>query len=80
MRKLWSGIGLIACMAFVFSCSSKQETADYRVVPLPKTISVQTGKPFVLDNQVRILYPEGNADMKRNAEFLKAYIQESTGK
>ena len=80
MRKLWSGIGLIACMAFVFSCSSKQETADYRVVPLPKTISVETGKPFVLDNQVRILYPEGNADMKRNAEFLKAYIQESTGK
>lgn len=80
MRKLWSGIGLIACMAFVFSCSSKQETADYRVVPLPGTISVQTGKPFVLDNQVRILYPEGNADMKRNAEFLKEYIHESTGK
>ncbi len=80
MRKLWSGLGILACMAFVFSCSPKQEVADYRVIPLPGTISVQTGDPFVLDHQVKILYPEGHDGMKRNAEFLKEYIQESTGK
>lgn len=80
MEKIWRKTWLVMCAALVFSCSPKQEVADYRVVPLPKMISAGSGKPFVLDNQVRILYPDGNADMKRNAEFLRTYIQESTGK
>ena len=80
MRKLFSCAGLFVLLALVVSCNSKQETADYRVVPLPNKITSGTGVPFVLTDEVKILYPEGNADMKRNADFLATYIQESTGK
>lgn len=80
MRKMFISMGILALMALVFSCNPKQEAADYRVVPLPKEITANTGKPFVLDNKVKILYPEGDADMKRNAEFLADYIKASTGK
>ncbi len=80
MRKLFSCAGLFVLLALVVSCSSKQETADYRVVPLPNKITSGTGAPFVLTDDVKILYPEGNEDMKRNADFLATYIQESTGK
>ena len=38
------------------------------------------GKAFTLDNRVKILYPEGDADMQRNAGFLAGYVLESTGK
>lgn len=80
MRKMFISMGILALMALVFSCNPKQEAADYRVVPLPKEITANTGKPFVLDNKVKILYLEGDADMKRNAEFLADYIKASTGK
>lgn len=71
--------GLFVLLALVVSCNSKQETADYRVVPLPNKITSGTGVPFVLTDEVKILYPEGNADVKRNADFLATYIQESDG-
>lgn len=80
MRKLFTSIGMCALIALAVSCSSKQEAADYRVVPLPQEITLNGGNPFVLDNQVKILYPEGDADMQRNAEFLASYIKEATGK
>lgn len=80
MRKLFSSIGVCLMMALLVSCGSVQQSADYRVIPLPHEITTSEGVPFVLDNSVRVLYPEGNADMKRNAEFLVQYVKESTGK
>jgi len=80
MRRVFRSIGLFVLLGLVVACSAEQETADYRVVPLPQEITATAGTPFVLGNDVKILYPEGNADMQRNAEFLAQYIQESTGK
>lgn len=75
-----NGMGICALVGLLFSCSVKQESADYRVVPLPQQITASAGSPFVLNDNVKILYPEGNADMQRNAEFLSGYIKEATGK
>lgn len=80
MKKMFSFIVTAVLAVFVVGCSLKQEKADYRVVPLPREITAVDGAPFVLDEQVKILYPEGDADMKRNAEFLAQYVLESTGK
>lgn len=40
---------------------------------------MQKGDAFVLSADTKIVYPGGNAEMKRNAEFLAEYIKESTG-
>lgn len=53
-------------------------TADYKVVPLPQSIEMTSGKPFVLNDEVRIYY-QGGTEMERNAEFLASYINEQTG-
>lgn len=73
-------MGMGCLLALAAACSSVQQSADYRVVPLPNEITPMEGKAFTLDNQVKILYPEGDADMQRNAGFLAGYVLESTGK
>lgn len=69
---------LIAMMAVVSFCVKAEGKADYQVVPMPKSIEMESGKPFVLDNRVTIYY-EGGEDMKHNAEFLADYIEKCTG-
>ena len=73
-------MGMGCLLALAAACSSVQQSADYRVVPLPNEITPMEGKAFTLDNRVKILYPEGDADMQRNAGFLAGYVMESTGK
>ena len=73
-------MGMGCLLVLAAACSSVQQSADYRVVPLPNEITPMEGKAFTLDNRVKILYPEGDADMQRNAGFLAGYVLESTGK
>ena len=47
--------------------------ANYEVVPLPQSIQMQKGEPFVLNDQVQILATEG---LQREAQFLQQYIKE----
>lgn len=63
------------------SCAScrTEEKADYQVVPLPQEVSLTQEKPFRLDRSTCITHPEGNALLKRNAEFLSEYIRQATG-
>lgn len=75
MKRIFITIGMALTAGLLLSCTSVQEPADYRVVPLPQEITLGQGEPFVLDRQVKILYPEGNTDMKRNAEFLAQYVK-----
>ena len=51
----------------------------YQVIPLPKQITGISASPFKLDASTCIVYPRGNAAMKRNAEFLSDYILQNTG-
>ena len=46
---------------------------NYEVVPLPQSIVMQKGEPFVLNSQVQILAAEG---LQREAQFLQQYIKE----
>ena len=51
------------------------EPANYEVVPLPQSIVEQKGAPFILEEGVEILT---SAELQREAEFLKQYIEEVT--
>ena len=52
------------------------ETASYDLVPLPQSIVMQKGEPFVLNGDVQILAGE---DLQQEAEFLQAYLKDITG-
>ena len=80
MKKWFISMRMGCLLVLAAACSSVQQSADYRVVPLPNEITPMEGKAFTLDNRVKILYPEGDADMQRNAGFLAGYVLESTGK
>lgn len=81
MRKLNQLLGMVAVTGMFLSCSSGAvQDANYQVIPLPQEIVTATGKPFMLDSGVKIIYPEGNEKMQKNAEFLAGYIKEITGK
>ena len=53
--------------------------ANYQIIPLPQEISNVEGKPFMLTSATKVVYPEGNEMMKRNAEFLSEYLHISMG-
>ena len=71
---LLAGAVALACT----SCRVEKE-ADYQVIPRPQEISLTQEKPFTLSKNVLITYPESNALLKRNAEFLSEYIRQATG-
>ena len=60
---------VLLIMGLVLSISAR---AQYDVVPLPQSIQMQKGEPFLLSNdQVQILAPE---TLKGEAVFLQAYL------
>lgn len=70
------------CYLFCVACSSGPAVgtaqADFQVVPLPKQIDTLGQGYFELTEQTRIVYPEGNAELQRNAELLACYIRQQT--
>ena len=76
-------VKLLMLALFLSGLSNQSVTAssvaDYKVVPMPREITTTAKKDFMLTAATPIVYPEGNADLKRNAEFLAQYIREVTG-
>lgn len=71
----------VMAVALCACSTAKKVSADYEnVIPLPQEITVVHEPPFIIKKNTRILYPEGDALLKKNAEFLAGYIKESTGK
>ena len=67
------------CMFFMLSINAiEAQVANYDVVPLPKSVNQSSAASFVLGESASIIYPEGNADMQRNAQFLSEYVNEMT--
>lgn len=60
----------------LFPLTTKAQVYD--IVPLPQSILPTKGE-FSLSESMPIAYPKGNAEMKRNAEFLTMYINQQTG-
>lgn len=79
MKKLLRTTVTAALVGLVTSCQSVQKEADYRIIPIPQEVVAGQGSPFVLNKNVRILYPEGNEEMKRNANFLAGYLKTAIG-
>jgi hexosaminidase len=59
--------------------SNSTTVADYEVIPLPGEIIASEGAAFTLSSATKIIFPEGNEKMQRNAAFLSEYLEISTG-
>ena len=75
-RFMGIGKGLLPFYLFTLLLLCVPVRAQYDVVPLPQSILMQQGEPFVLDADVQILACEG---LQREAEFLRQYLKEATG-
>ena len=70
---------IILSLLFMLVIMLHAQRADYHVVPMPQQIHL-TGKPmFKLSSSTRIVYPEADEEMERNARFLQDYVREITG-
>ena len=80
MKKNLKGlVGLFAAGLMLFSCSSEVKEANYQIIPIPQEIVMGQGGAFTLANGTKVLYPEGNEKMQKNAQFLADYVKELTG-
>lgn len=64
---------------FVSVVCQYAQVASYHVVPLPQTISLVKGKPFVLNAQTQIVCDTTHTAMQNNAHLLAEYIEDLTG-
>ena len=71
--------GLFAAGLMLFSCSSEVKEANYQIIPIPQEIVMGQDGVFTLDNGTKVIYPEGNEKMQKNAQFLADYVKELTG-
>ena len=80
MKKNLMGLaGLFAAGCMLFSCSSEVKEASYQIIPIPQEIVMGQDGAFTLANGTKVLYPEGNEKMQKNAQFLADYVKELTG-
>lgn len=63
----------------LFSCSNETTTANYQIIPHPQEITTASNGEFTVSKGVKIIYPEGNEMMQRNAQFLAEYLKKATG-
>lgn len=75
MKRLHFLLSLFVFPTLLFA----QAEADFNVVPQPQSVTLTDKPGFVLDAGTRIVYPEGDADMERNAAFLREYVEKNTG-
>ena len=59
--------------------NAQQNVASYDIIPLPQQTQLKGGPAFELRNTTVIAYPDENEMMRKNAEFLREYIQKATG-
>uniref|UniRef100_UPI00359F3B27 beta-N-acetylhexosaminidase n=1 Tax=Prevotella heparinolytica TaxID=28113 RepID=UPI00359F3B27 len=80
MKTLFKLAGVLAMAGVLASCSNAKKTvADYRIIPLPQEITQSTDGSFELNRSVKIIYPENNEAMRRNAGYLADYLKKATG-
>lgn len=72
-------MNFILLLLFVICMVTYAYTIDYKTVPLPLKIVLNEGKPFILDNNVKLFVKTKSIAQKRNAHFLSSYILENTG-
>ncbi len=63
----------------VWCWAAFSSTADYYVVPMPRTVNLTGKEAFVLDEKCRIVFAKDDEEMERNALFLQDYIRRGAG-
>ena len=76
--KLLGLIGMSVAGLIMFSCTEVKE-ANYQIIPMPLDIQLAEQGMFILTEGTPVIYPEGNAKMQNNANFLAEYVKEKTG-
>lgn len=79
MKNLLKPLVIITATCWALSCSGVKTIANYNVIPIPQEIKLTDNEKFTLSSNVRIVYPEGNEAMKRNALYLAEYLRKATG-
>lgn len=67
----------VVVLLMVCAYIAKAGNMDYQVVPLPQSVQLQEGEPFVFQGNVSIVAPE---ELRREADFLRTYLAEVIGK
>lgn len=55
------------------------QRADYRVIPLPKSVQTDTAQIFMLEQGMGITYDAQNEEVARTARFLQEWVKQATG-
>ena len=71
--------GAIVSSAFLLPGSASGQTADFNIVPQPLQVDVTNDAPFILNGKTSIVVASKSNDMKRNANLLVSYIEQTTG-
>lgn len=71
--------GALAAMAFLLPSTAAGQTADFNIIPRPQQVNVSNDAPFTLNAKTVISLGTNNQDMKRNANMLASYIEQTTG-
>ena len=70
---------LAAFMSFAGAMAADDNrVADYNVIPLPQEVTLTQKGAFVLTGATPIVYPEGDEQLKNDAQFLSDYIANVT--
>ncbi len=79
MNKRFLMVLLAAFMSFAGAMSADDNrVADYNVIPLPQEVTLTQKGAFVLTGTTPIVYPEGDEQLKNDAQFLSDYIADVT--
>ena len=79
MNKRFLMVLLAAFMSFAGAMSADDNrVADYNVIPLPQEVTLTQKGAFVLTGATPIVYPEGDEQLKNDAQFLSDYIADVT--
>ena len=74
MKKILVSILLVCAAAAVVA-----QRADYRIIPLPKSVETDTARVFPLRTGMGIAYDAGNPEVARTVQFLRQWVEELTG-
>ena len=72
-------LSVLFLLLSVGSRAVKAQRADYDVIPLPRSIKVDSMKVFNLSPDAGIYFDAGNPEVYRNALFLREWVDEMTG-
>lgn len=78
MRKIYFTF-VVALLALVGCSPTKDQTADYNVIPMPQAIEMGQGEGFKLDGKTVIYVAQANDSLAGYAQLLSDYVEQLTG-